>query len=64
MEPNDRDNLMHDCLNATGGIYWALKPYHKLGRIEDQHWAYINVCLKRIEQACRVYCDIKEEEEG
>ena len=60
---NDRDDLLHECLNATGGIYWIIQPYHKARLVEDQHWAYLCVCLKRIEQACRCFCDKKEEEE-
>ena len=58
-----RNDLMHDCLNATGAIYWLLKPYHTNGLLDDQHWAYISVCLHRIEQACKVYCDLKQGEE-
>lgn len=54
---DDRDNLMHEVLNSTGGIYWIMKPYHKTHQIDDQHWAYLCVCLKRIEKACKARCE-------
>ena len=48
----DRQRIRHEILNATGGIYWVLKPYWRQHVIDDQHWAYVLKLLKRIEGAC------------
>lgn len=39
-------------LSPTRAIYNRLKPYWKSGALHDQDWAYILVCLRRIEQKC------------
>jgi len=57
----DRNGVMHEVLNATGGIYWIMQPYHKTGQLDDQHWAFLCVCLQRIEAACKEYCDLNQE---
>ena len=38
--------------SPTRGVYWILKPYWKRGVLDDQHWAYVVACLKRIERRC------------
>jgi hypothetical protein len=39
-------------MSPTRGVYWMLKPYWRMGILDDQHWAYIITCLRRIERRC------------
>jgi hypothetical protein len=53
----NRSDVMHEVLNLTGAVYWIMRPYHKRKVLDDQHWAYLCSCLKRIEEACKTYCE-------
>ena len=52
-----RNDVMHDVLNSTGAIYEVVKKYHSKKLFHDQDWAFLCVCLRSIEKACKVYCD-------
>jgi hypothetical protein len=49
-----------DEASPTRGIYWVLKPYWKGNTIDDQHWAYVLACLRKIETRCRECRDARE----
>lgn len=46
--------LCRDCQDqirsATAGIYVALKPLRKEGRVDDQTWVLVLAYLRKIEQ--------------
>jgi hypothetical protein len=39
-------------LSPTREIYNRLKPYWKSKKLNDQDWAVVLVCLRRIEKRC------------
>lgn len=49
-----------DEMSPTRGIYWMLKPYWEQKAIDDQHWAYVLACLRRVETRCRECQDLRE----
>jgi hypothetical protein len=56
------ETLRHgeDEISPTRGIYWALKPYWQRKALDDQHWAYVLACLRKIETRCRECRDLAE----
>lgn len=42
-----------DELSPTRGIYWVLKPYWARQALDDQHWAYVLACLRKVETRCK-----------
>ena len=43
-------------LSPTRAIYLRLKPLWKAHRFDDQDWAYICCCLRRIESGQNLKC--------
>lgn len=39
-------------ISPTRAIYNVLKPYWKRQELNDQDWAYVLVCLRKIETRC------------
>ena len=53
MENNLRDD---NELSPTRAIYLRLKPLWEAGTLDDQDWAYVLVCLRRIEKNQNLNC--------
>lgn len=51
--PKYRDE---DGLSPTRAIYLRLKPLWEAHLLDDQDWAYVLVCLRRIEQGQQLNC--------